>query len=403
MNSPSTKTSLDLFAQSIHSAIALNREGLSGSSQAMGSSTKAPKLRPLAVKEGNDESLASTSAGARTLRNQRSMTALGGEGEGSYPYKRRPSFQPTPELEKYHVERLQKFQVPRISTKLYNAIVGQRVDTEGDITVSDPMADLAKATTLSDENYMRVRKIFSQIDSDNGGVISLREILSFRANHPKMVPPRVFSHLSLQSGSLSDGKIYLDELIMAYLPLVPRSKVEDAMDRLEARLDQSTTSLNTDSKLQLRLSWEKAFGPKVTSVSLEKFATRSAIHPITPAEIAVFVKKGFGEHITHVTFDIYVQLMKDYFTHVQNNKGSGIFAGLSLLKISSVSWASLFPFTGDISNYFDESRLIKGGAARKEDLDGWVGYTPAPITISRRGNMPRSALTPAGTRKVVTK
>jgi hypothetical protein len=98
-------------------------------------------------------------------------------------------------------------------------------------------------TTISSREYIVLRQLFVEIDEDRSGFLELHELMSYQKQFPKRLSTEVLEHLPLEI----DGKIYLDDFIMAHFPSVDKSAVEQLMVLHEPKVQASMTSLAPES------------------------------------------------------------------------------------------------------------------------------------------------------------
>lgn len=163
----------------------------------------------------------------------------------------------------------ERFSQSRVTEKLFRAIHGHHkaagdspapgstmdvVDgaaTTLSRTVVQTIEARKKATALSSDGYWECRNLFSRIDEDGNGFLTLSELIAFRGANPRLLPASVFQALSLEL----DGRVFLDDFIAAHYPCVPKASIESAIEQYEPKT-KDVTMLTDATKESIRECFE---------------------------------------------------------------------------------------------------------------------------------------------------
>ena len=107
---------------------------------------------------------------------------------------------------------------------------------------ADP-AFRATITNITSREYLVLRQLFVEIDEDRSGFLELHELMNYQKMFPRRLGQDVLEHLPLEI----DGKIFLDDFILAHFPNVDKSTVEQLMTLHEPKVQASVTSLAPES------------------------------------------------------------------------------------------------------------------------------------------------------------
>lgn len=87
-------------------------------------------------------------------------------------------------------------------------------------------------TSITQQAYHLVRKLFQEMDEKHEGVVDLAKALHFHQKYPKRLTRDILDNLKVEL----DGRVYLDELLRVHFPSVPHESIEQLMELYEPKV-----------------------------------------------------------------------------------------------------------------------------------------------------------------------